>query len=109
MDRAMPTPDMGTTDLFKTISVGFAAIVSGIMGFRSWRRRDRLAQAGTDADISSYKRLEDQLAAMTSRAELAERERNQLYVKLGELTGKVEALQQEIVSLRRELREARNG
>jgi chromosome segregation ATPase len=105
--NTMPTPELG--DIAKTAAAALATLATTIFGLRAWLRRDRLAEASTDAGIDSYERLRVQYEQMTKRAMEAEAERNQLYLRLGELTGQVIALRQEISALREELQETRNA
>ena len=103
----MPTPELG--DFAKTVGAALATIATTVFGLRAWLRKDRLAEASTDAGVDSYERLRVQYDAMAKRATEAEAERNQLYLKLGDLTGQVVALRQEIGALRVELQEARDA
>lgn len=103
----MPIPELG--DVAKMLGSALATGTATIFGLRAWLRRDRLAEASTDAGVDSYSRLKEQYDAMAKRALEAEAERNQLYMRMGELTGQVSALRLEIGALREELAEARNA
>lgn len=98
-----------------TIVLAVISIGAGIFTAMSYWRKFSLGGAETDARINSLSDLQEIIAAerlenaslkkenqeLKERADRFAAERNELYVKMGEMSGEIRALKQEVEGLKR--------
>lgn len=105
----MEIPDLNAMPGSSTGALGFflATTVAAVVAFRKYFRSEKVATASTAAEINLISSLSDQLdkanaraAAESMRADLANKERNDLVRELGDLRATVGELTAEVRMLK---------
>lgn len=89
----------GAGNLPLTVSGITAAVLGVLFGAYKWLQRDKQDRADGGARVEMLEFLQSQLAIERERADRFAGERNTLYERIGEMTGKIERLTAQVMLL----------
>jgi chromosome segregation ATPase len=86
----------GVANLPLTVSGISTVVIAVLVGAYKWLQSDRQARAEGNARVEMIEFLQEQLKTERERADRFAGERNGLYERIGEMTGKIERLTAQI-------------